>query len=41
MGLLGNLLVRRAGVADYDALLVDRITGPLGMDSTRIGLTPE
>ncbi len=40
-GLLGNLLVRRAGVADYDALLVDRITGPLGMDSTHIGLTPE
>lgn len=40
-GLLGNLLVRRAGVADYEALLVDRITGPLGMDSTHIGLTPE
>jgi D-alanyl-D-alanine-carboxypeptidase/D-alanyl-D-alanine-endopeptidase len=41
MGLLGNLLVRRAGVADYEALLVDRITGPLGMDSTHIGLTPD
>ena len=41
MGLLGNLLVRRAGVADYEALLVDRIIGPLGMDSTHIVLTPE
>jgi D-alanyl-D-alanine-carboxypeptidase/D-alanyl-D-alanine-endopeptidase len=40
-GLLGNLLVRRAGQADYEALLLDRITGPLGMDSTRIVLTPE
>ena len=41
MGLLGNLLVRRAGKEDYEALLEDRITGPLGMDSTHIGLTPE
>ena len=41
MGLLGNLLVRAAGVEDYEALLVDRITGPLGMDSTHIVLTPE
>jgi D-alanyl-D-alanine-carboxypeptidase/D-alanyl-D-alanine-endopeptidase len=41
MGLLGNLLGREAGVADYEALLVDRITGPLGMDSTHIVLTPE
>jgi len=40
-GLLGNLLVRRAGQADYEALLLDRITNPLGMDSTRIQLTPE
>jgi len=40
-GLLGNLLARRAGQADYEALLVDRITGPLGMDSTRIELTPD
>jgi D-alanyl-D-alanine-carboxypeptidase/D-alanyl-D-alanine-endopeptidase len=40
-GLLGNLLVRRAGVADYEALLLERITRPLGMDSTRIELTPE
>ena len=35
-GLLGNLLARRAGQADYEALLLDRITGPLGMDSTRL-----
>jgi D-alanyl-D-alanine-carboxypeptidase/D-alanyl-D-alanine-endopeptidase len=41
MGLLGNLLVRETGVEDYEALLVDRITGPLGMDSTHIVLTPE
>jgi CubicO group peptidase (beta-lactamase class C family) len=40
-GLLGNLLVRRAGQADYEALLLERITRPLGMDSTRIELTPE
>ena len=41
MGLLGNLLVRRAGLADYEALLLERITGPLGMDSTRIEMTPD
>ena len=40
-GLLGNLLVRRAGQADYEALLLERIARPLGMDSTRIELTPE
>jgi serine-type D-Ala-D-Ala carboxypeptidase/endopeptidase len=40
-GLLGNLLVRRAGEADYEALLLERNTRPLGMDSTRIELTPE
>jgi CubicO group peptidase (beta-lactamase class C family) len=40
-GLLGNLLVRRAGQADYEALLLERITRPLSMDSTRIELTPE
>jgi serine-type D-Ala-D-Ala carboxypeptidase/endopeptidase len=39
--LLGNLLVRRAGRADYEALLSERIARPLGMDSTRIELTPE
>ena len=40
-GLLGNLLARRAGQADYEALLLERITGPLGMDSTRTELTPD
>jgi len=41
MGLLGNLLVRAADQADYEALLLNRITRPLGMDSTRIEMTPE
>ncbi|NTU55089.1 MAG: serine hydrolase [Anaerolineales bacterium] len=40
-GLLGNLLARRAGKADYESLLLERITRPLGMDSTRIQVTPE
>ncbi len=40
-GLLGDLLVRRAGQADYEALLLERIIRPLGMDSTHIELTPE
>ena len=40
-GLLGNLLARRLGQEDYEALLVERITRPLGMDSTCIELTPE
>ena len=40
-GLLGNLLVRVAGQTDYEALLLERITRPLDMDSTRIVLTPE
>ena len=39
--LLGNLLVRRASQADYEALLLERITRPLGMDSTRLELTPD
>jgi CubicO group peptidase (beta-lactamase class C family) len=41
MGLLGNLLVQRAGQADYEALLLERICRPLGMDSTRVQLTAE
>jgi D-alanyl-D-alanine-carboxypeptidase/D-alanyl-D-alanine-endopeptidase len=41
MGLLGNLLVRSAGVADYEALLLERICRPLGLDSTRVLLTAE
>jgi CubicO group peptidase (beta-lactamase class C family) len=39
--LLGDLLARHAGQADYEALLLERITRPLGMDSTRIVLTPD
>jgi len=39
-GLLGHLLARRAGMT-YDALVHDRITGPLGMTSTTIVLSPE
>jgi hypothetical protein len=40
-GLLGDLLARGAGRADYEALLLERITRPLGMDNTRIQMTPE
>ncbi|HNX48800.1 MAG TPA: serine hydrolase [Thermoanaerobaculaceae bacterium] len=39
-GLLGHALARRAGV-DYDALVRSRISGPLGMTSTGIALSPE
>lgn len=39
--LLSNLLVRQTGSADYDALLLERITGPLGMESTSTHLTPD
>jgi len=39
-GLLGHALARRAGM-DYEALVRSRITGPLGMSSTGIALTPE
>jgi D-alanyl-D-alanine-carboxypeptidase/D-alanyl-D-alanine-endopeptidase len=39
-GLLGHALARRAGM-DYEALVRERITGPLGMDSTVVSLTPE
>jgi len=39
-GLLGLALARRAGM-DYEALVHSRITGPLGMNSTGITLTPE
>jgi len=41
MGLLGNILVQSAGQADYEALLLERIFRPLGMDSTRVQLTAE
>jgi CubicO group peptidase (beta-lactamase class C family) len=39
-GLLGHTLARRAGM-DYEALVRSRITGPLGMTSTGITLTPD
>ena len=39
-GLLGFALARRAGM-DYAALVHARVTGPLGMNSTGITLTPE
>jgi CubicO group peptidase (beta-lactamase class C family) len=39
-GLLGLALARRAGT-QYEALVRSRITGPLGMTSTGIALTPE
>lgn len=41
VGLLGQLLVNRAGVADYEALLRQRITDPLGMSDTRVLLGGE
>ena len=39
-GLLGHVLARQAGV-DYETLVRTRITGPLGMRSTSIALSPE
>lgn len=39
-GLLGYVLARRAGM-DYEALVQSRITGPLGMRSTTVTLSPE
>lgn len=39
-GLLGDALAHRAGV-DYATLVRQRITGPLGMNSTVIALSPE
>ena len=39
-GLLGQLLAARAGT-DYETLLRDRITEPLGMKHTAMQLTPE
>jgi len=40
VGLLGHALARRAGKS-YEELLVERISGPLGLEETRITLTPE
>lgn len=39
-GLLGHLLARRAGMP-YEDLVRERVLGPLGMDDTRIALSPE
>jgi CubicO group peptidase (beta-lactamase class C family) len=39
-GLLGVALARKAGKS-YEELLVERVTGPLGMKSTAIALPPE
>ncbi len=40
VGLLGDLLSRQAGLS-YDALLKEKLTGPLKMSDTTINLTPE
>ncbi len=40
VGLLGHMLARKSG-KEYEQLLIDQICKPLGMDSTRITLTPE
>ena len=40
VGLLGYLLGRAAG-SDYETLLRERITGPLGMADTSVALTPD
>jgi D-alanyl-D-alanine-carboxypeptidase/D-alanyl-D-alanine-endopeptidase len=40
VGLLGSALARRAGMA-YEALVRSRITGPLGMESTAIAVSPQ
>jgi CubicO group peptidase (beta-lactamase class C family) len=40
VGLLGHALTLRAGM-DYEAMVRSRICQPLGMNSTRVALTPE
>lgn len=40
MAILGHVIERKAG-RNYESLVVERICGPLKMDSTRIILTPE
>ena len=40
MGLLGHVIALKAGT-NYESLVVDRISRPLKMDSTRFTLTPE
>ncbi len=39
MGLLGHLLVRKAGAKSYEDLVIRRVCDPLGMPDTRITLT--
>ncbi len=39
-GLLGTLLARRAGKS-YEELIIERLAAPLGMQDTRITLTPD
>lgn len=39
MALLGHALARRAGMS-YEALVIERVLRPLGMNDTRIALTP-
>jgi CubicO group peptidase (beta-lactamase class C family) len=41
MGLLGHLLVRKAGAKSYEDLVVRRVCDPLGLKDTRITLTEE
>jgi D-alanyl-D-alanine-carboxypeptidase/D-alanyl-D-alanine-endopeptidase len=38
VGLLGAVLVRVAGASSFDALLAERVTGPLGMTDTMVVL---
>ncbi len=40
VGLLGHVLTLRAGM-DYEGMVRSRICGPLGMNSTRVTLSPE
>lgn len=40
MGLLGLAITLKSGT-DYESLVVDRICNPLGMNDTRVTLTPE
>jgi serine-type D-Ala-D-Ala carboxypeptidase/endopeptidase len=40
VGLLGDVIALKAGTT-YESLVVDRICRPLGMDSTRITLSPQ
>jgi CubicO group peptidase (beta-lactamase class C family) len=40
-GLLGLALAQRDGVKSYEELVVRRVCGPLGLDDTRITLSPD